>query len=242
MTDLTEAGLGGTGLARTDRGGVAWLEISRPESRNALATIVLLSLREQLTLIGDDPDTKVVVFTGVGDVFCAGADLREFERDSAPRKSLARVRLVAEVLARMRGLEQPTIAAVNGAAIGAGWGLSLVCDVCFTVADATFCVPEIAKGFRLPAVLMHRLIQIVGPVRAAEIALGGATFDATQALAWGWATRSFADRAALVEQTWSFATELASRPRRSLASATGPLRFNSDPEPTPPSEYAWNEE
>jgi enoyl-CoA hydratase len=230
------------GLVRTVRNGVVWLELSRPQSRNALTTALLLSLREQLTLIGDDPNARVLVFSGAGTAFCAGADITEFAPGSPPRLSLTRVRLVSEVLARIRALEQPTIAAVAGPAIGAGWGLSLACDLCFCAADAVFCLPEITKGFRLPGVIVHRLISIVGPVRAAEITLGGEKFDAQQALAWGWATRVFDDAGTLRERSWELAYHLATRPRRSLAAATGPLRHDTSPELTPPSDYGWPEE
>lgn len=231
-----------TDLVRTNLVGVAWLQLNRPESRNALTTDLLVSLRSELTAIRDDPTIRVVVFSGSGDVFCAGADIKEFSGNPSAQASLARVRLVAQVLTQIRGLEQPTIAAVNGPAMGAGWGLSLACDLAFTVADARYCLPEVAKGFRLPAPLVNRLIQVVGPVRAAEIVLGGATYDADQAIAWGWATRLLNDRETLTDHTWQFATELASRPRHSLAAATQPLRRNPSSELSPPPEYAWNEE
>jgi 2-(1,2-epoxy-1,2-dihydrophenyl)acetyl-CoA isomerase len=230
------------GLERRDREGVAWLRLDRPKAKNALDTALLRALRVHLQSIGDDPRVRAVVVTGAGDAFCAGADLREFSSDSPAGSSLARLRLVVEVLTRIRTLEQPTIAAVGGAAVGAGWGLALACDLCFAVDDAVFWLPEIAKGFRLPAVVMRRLIEIVGPVRAAEIALGGERHDTRRALAWGWVTRSFSDRAALDEATAQFATDLASRPRRSLAGAIGPLRYDGRAEPSPPAEFAWNEE
>ncbi|WP_308466505.1 enoyl-CoA hydratase/isomerase family protein [Rathayibacter soli] len=232
----------GDGLERSDQNGVVWLELSRPQSRNALTTALLLSLREQLTLIGDDPEARVLVISGTGAAFCAGADITEFAPGSPPRLSLARVRLVSEVLTRIRALEQPTIAAVTGPAIGAGWGLSLACDLCFCAADATFRLPEISNGFRLPGVIVHRLINVVGPVRAAEIALGGEKFDAQQALAWGWATRVFDDEETLRARTEELAVHLAARPRRSLATATAPLRHDTNPELTPPSDYGWPEE
>lgn len=230
------------GLVRRDRDGVAWLRLDRPAAKNALTSALLRALRAELQSISDDPRVKVVVVTGTGDTFCAGADLKELTSDSPASAGLARVRLVVEVVKRLRNLEQPTIAAVTGAAVGAGWGLSLACDLCFAVDDAFFCLPEVVKGFRLPAVVTHRLIHIAGPVRAAEIVLGGARYDTRQALAWGWVSRSFADRTALDEATVQFATELASRPRRSLAGAVGPLRRDTGPELWPPAEFAWNEE
>lgn len=241
----SEPGGPGWGLARTEEDGVVWLQLARPERRNALTSALLRALREQIRALGDDPVAKVVVVTGAGGAFCAGADLTEFAQASpeeAARGGLARVRLVAEVLDGIRRLEQPTIAAVAGPAVGAGWGLALACDLCFVARDARFRLPEIPKGFRLPGAVMNRLIDIVGPVRAAHIAFSGEVFDAQQALDWGWAGEAAADEASLRERVRGFARALASRPRRVLAGATGPLRRDPRPEPVPPTEYAWNEE
>ncbi|MEO7126614.1 MAG: enoyl-CoA hydratase/isomerase family protein [Nakamurella sp.] len=229
-------------LERVDREHVAWLQLSRPARGNALTTHLLESLREQLRSIAEGRGIKVVVLSGAGDVFCSGADLAEFKSGLDPQGSLNRVRLVSEILTQIRRLEQPTIAAVNGAAIGAGWGLAMVCDLCFTVVDAKFCIPEIAKGFRLPGIIVRRLVGVVGSTRAAEIVMGGASYDAERAVDWGWASRIFGDRSALSDGTWQVATEWASRPRRALAAAVTPLRQGPDRDPSPLPEYVWDEE
>jgi enoyl-CoA hydratase/carnithine racemase len=232
-----------TGLTRIGRAGVAWLELDRPGSGNAVTTELLLALRAELTAIQDDPEVRVLVLTGAGEVFCAGADVKEFgATPPASTARLRRLRLVAQVLGALRELEQPSIAAVNGAAVGAGWGLALACDLCFVTAGATFCLPEVEKGYRLPSPLVHRLSHVVGPVRAAEIMLGGARYTAEQAVSGGWATRLLPDPAALTEHTWKFAEELAGRSRAALAAATQPLRRSPVAELSPPPEYLWNEE
>lgn len=231
-----------TGLTRVDRTGVAWLELDRPGSGNAATTELLTALRAELTSIQDDPAVRVLVLSGAGEVFCAGADVKEFGATPPPSARLHRLRLVAQVLRAVRDLEQPSVAAVNGAAVGAGWGLALACDLCFVTATATFCLPEVAKGYRLPSPLVHRLSHVVGPVRAAEILLGGARYSAEQAVTGGWATRILPDRAALIEHTRRFAEELAARPRAALAAATQPLRRSPVAELSPPPEYIWNEE
>lgn len=228
-------------LERVDQDGVAWLQLSRTASGNSLNTPLLEALRGQLRSIGDDPAVKVVVLSGSGDVFCSGADLAEFPSGSNPRGSLHRVRLVSGILTQIRALEQPTVAAVNGAAIGAGWGLALMCDLCFTVADATFRVPEIAKGFRLPSIIVHRLAAAVGSIRAAEIVMSGASYGAEQSLAWGWTSRAFPDRDALSAGTWQIATDWADRPRRALAAGVRPLRNVPGRDTSPLPEYLWDE-
>jgi enoyl-CoA hydratase/carnithine racemase len=227
------------GVTRTDRDGVAWLALNRPESRNALSTDLLRCLHDELASVRDESDTLVVVLSGTGSAFCSGGDIKEFGPNPTSEQSLIRFALIEAVLAQLRDLSQPTIAVVNGAAIGAGWGLSMTCDLCFCGAEARFGVPELAKGLRLPAAIVHRLSQIVGPVRAAAIVLEGATFDARQAMEWGWATASFADRDELTEHAWRIATELASRTPQSLAAIKHSLRL---PLPRQASEYPLRED
>jgi enoyl-CoA hydratase/carnithine racemase len=228
-----------TGLMRTNRDGVAWLALDRPDSRNALSTELLLVLQHELASVREDSDTRVVVLSGTGSAFCSGADIKEFGPDADPESGLVRFTLIEAVLLQLRDLPQPTIAAVNGAAIGAGWGLALACDLCLTSAQAKYSIPELAKGLRLPAVIVHRLTQIVGPVRAASIVLEGRVFDGRQAMEWGWATGSFEDRAELTEHAWRIATELASKAPRSLAAITQSLRSSL---PTQASEYPLRED
>jgi enoyl-CoA hydratase/carnithine racemase len=222
--------------------GVTTLTLDRPDSRNALTTELLSELRTALMTVGDDPETRVVVLAGAGSAFCAGADLKEFPPGTPPRLTLARIRLVTSVIALVRALEQPTIAAVNGPASGAGWGLALACDLCFASAEATFSLPEVRKGLRLPTAIVNRLVEVVGPTRAAEIAFGGDTYSAEQAVAAGWVSESVPDAPALAKHTTDFARELAARPRSAVSTVKQILRHSRLPELTPPPEYSWNEE
>jgi enoyl-CoA hydratase/carnithine racemase len=177
-------------LLRTDDGGVTTLALNRPDRRNALTTDLLRTLLDQLDAVQDSPSVRVVVLAGSGGVFCAGADLNELAGSTDPHAAQRRIRLVTTVIDRLRNLEQPTIAAVSGAAYGAGWGLSLACDLTYATADAAFCLPEVRKGLRLPTAITSRLVEVVGPVRAAEIALTGATFSAAQGVDAGWVART----------------------------------------------------
>lgn len=221
------------------RDGVAELRLNRPERRNALTTGMLRELRAHLIAVGDDPDVRAVVLTGEGDAFCAGADLAEIPAGAPARPGLARIRLVAEVLRRIRELEQPTLAAVNGPAVGAGWGLALACDLCFAAAGASFALPEVAKGFRLPEPLAARLVEVAGPIRAAEVMFGGESCPAEHALAAGWVSRVLPGPAELAAEAGRFAAGLAARPRRSVASVKQALRPGG---PFPPPALAWPDE
>lgn len=191
-------------LLRTDRDGVVELRLNRPERRNALSTELVAEVRDALL---DARSARAVVLCGAGEVFCAGADTSE-----PAERRVARLRLVSEVLRRLRELEPPTIAAVHGAAIGAGWGLALACDLCFASADARFSLPELSKGFRIPRVLIERLVHVVGPVRAAELTLAGTAYDAEAAVRAGCVTRVLPTRDLVQEEAWSLAARLAALP------------------------------
>jgi 2-(1,2-epoxy-1,2-dihydrophenyl)acetyl-CoA isomerase len=229
-------------LNRTDEAAVAVLTLNRPDSRNALTTELLRALADELHAIQDSPHVRAVLLAGAGGTFCAGADLKEFATEPSPQGSLRRVRLVSQVVAQLRNLEQPTVAVVHGAAYGAGWGLALACDLTFASSTARFSLPEVRKGLRLPVAITNRLVEVVGPVRAAEIALGGERYGPEQGVAAGWVARVFSGDQASTDHASTFAREVASRPRASVANVKQVLRRGAHHELTPPPDYAWNEE
>jgi len=229
-------------VARTDRDGVARLMLDRPERRNAFTTEMLAELRDHLNAIAADPECRAVVLTGAGGTFCAGADVREFGDDPSPELRESRLRLVGEVLCGLGELEQPTLAAVNGPAVGGGWGLALACDLSFAVREASFSLPEVAKGFRLPEPLMRRLVQVVGPVRAAELAFAGTTYTAEEAMAAGCVTRVLATRDELLTEAERLCESLASRSSTSIATAKEPLRAIAAQSPLHRPETTWTED
>ena len=249
-------------VLRVDRDGVAELRLNRPDHRNALSTALLTELRDHLAAVQADPSVRVVLLTGAGPAFSAGADLREFAPGTPPAATLPRFRLVVENLRRIGELEQPTLAAVQGPAVGAGWGLALACDLCFAAEPATFALPEVAKGLRLPALLVTRLVQIVGPIRAADIIFGGAAHSgaapigaahagaapigavhsSAAALAAGWVSRVLPTADDLAAEARAVTAALATRPLRALTAAKHPLRQLAPHAPFPPTELAWTEE
>lgn len=226
-------------VLRTARDGVVELRLNRPERRNAMSTDLLRALRDELAAVRDDPAARALVLTGQGPAFCAGADIAEFGPDAEATRVLTRTRLVVDVLSRLLDSELPTIAAVNGPAVGGGWGLALACDLCFAADTATFRLPEVAKGYRLPAVLVTRLAAIVGPVRAADLALGGEPRSAADAMAIGCVSRVL-PAGELVERAWATALALARTPRRAVTAVKRPLR--SARAAFPPPELFWTEE
>lgn len=182
-------------LEKEDR--LATLTFNRPEKRNPLNEDILLELDELLCQARDDPTVRVLLFTGSGNTFCAGADLsltkgvddpREREaifREFAPR----RTRLTERVLSTLVHLEPITIAAVNGYAVGGGWGLVLGCDLRIAVESAEFWFPEVDLGAPLSPVMVALLAAHVGPARMKEMILTCRHYTAKELLTLGMLTQ-----------------------------------------------------
>ncbi len=178
-------------LEKEDR--VATLTFNRPEKRNPLNEEILLELEDLLCQLGDDPDVRVLIFTGSGNTFCAGADLSLAKGVDDPRKREAifqefaprRTRLTERVLATLVHLEPITIAAVNGYAVGGGWGLVLGCDLRVAVEGAEFWFPEVDLGAPLSPFIVTLLAAHVGPTRAKEMSLTCGHYTANELLSAG---------------------------------------------------------
>ena len=231
-------------VARTDRDGVTQLRLNRAgAAERAVHRAAAWSCASSCASVRDDPAVRVVLLAGAGGSFCAGADLGEFPADATGRAGLARhPARDARCSRQLMELEQPTLAAVNGAAVGAGWGLALACDLCFASADAELRLPEVAKGYRLPAVLVARLVQVVGPVRAARDRLRRATRirRRRRSPAAGSPRARTARRAR--RGVVGFATALASRPRHSVAAVKSRCGERGRGRAAPSPELAWTEE
>lgn len=161
-------------------GAVAILTINRPEVRNALDQATLTALYDGIRTADTDPAVRAIILTGAGDrAFSAGMDLKAFERDGTPDRATRPVNLL-----RDGGVRTPTIAAVNGAAIGGGFELALACDLRIASAGAYFALPETGRGLiaseggtDLPRQLPLAIALAMG--------LAGAPLDAARALALG---------------------------------------------------------
>src|SRR4051794_10494984 len=128
-------------------GGIVVVVLNRPERLNALDDELLAALPSALDSLARDISTRVVILTGAGAGFCAGADLTSLRAISADRAAVgAWMRRGQRGCASLRRLPQPTIAAVNGAAAGAGLGLALGCDLRVGAATASFSAPFVRMG------------------------------------------------------------------------------------------------
>ena len=166
-------------------GPVATLTLDRPAAMNALTVPVKVALREALESLAVDRSVRAVILTGAGRAFCAGQDLAEREQpDAAPLEVEVRERY-NPIIRALRTMGQPVIAAVNGAAAGAGASLAFACDLRIAAEEARFIlafgrlglVPDSGASWFLP--------RLVGPAKAAELALLGDPIDAAEALRLG---------------------------------------------------------
>ena len=174
-------------------GSIANLIFNRPEKRNPLNEEILLELESLLHQVRDDPQVRVMIFTGSGNTFSAGADLSQIRgiNDEQERQRVfaqyrkRRGRLVGRVLDVLVNLEPITIAAINGYAVGGGWALALGCDFKIAVEEAQFWFPEVDLGVPLSAGSTALLAAHVGPTRAKEIIITCRRYSATELLAMG---------------------------------------------------------
>jgi enoyl-CoA hydratase len=175
------------------KGRIATLTFNRPEKRNPLNEEIVLELESLLHQVRDDPQVRVMIFTGSGNTFSAGADLSQIRGvgDEAERQRIfaeyrkRRARIIGRTLDVLVHMEPMTIAAINGYAIGGGWTLALGCDLKIAVEGAQFWFPEVDLGVPLSAGSTALLAAHVGPTRAKEIIITCRRYTAEELLPMG---------------------------------------------------------
>ncbi len=162
-------------------GGIARIIINRPERRNALTWSAIQALGRCLTTAQEDPEVRVVVLSGAGDVaFCSGVDLSGMASGASPASlHQARGRLVG-LFGRLWSLGKPVIAAVRGYAVAGGFGLALACDLVLCSDDSVFAAPEIDIGL-WPFMITVPLVRSMPPKKALELMLTGRRVGAAEA-------------------------------------------------------------
>jgi enoyl-CoA hydratase/carnithine racemase len=191
--------------------------LNRPEKKNALSPEMLELLRDMLTSADDDPEVRCVMITGAGDAFCSGGDLGRRSKeagDPTPLERKTRLQKVThKVVLAVEEFEKPLIAAVNGAAVGAGMDLALMCDLRLAAASARFSEAYIRVGLLPGNGGCYFLPRIVGSARALELLWTGDFVSAEEALRIGLVNRVYPD-ADFVQETLAFAKRLADGPPR----------------------------
>jgi methylglutaconyl-CoA hydratase len=170
--------------------GIGRLTLARPEKKNALDQQTAVELFESLESLEGDADVRVVILSGDGDDFCAGADLEALEKmlDATPDAHRDDAERLGRVFVRLRSMTKPVIAAVKGRALAGGAGLATACDIVLAHENATFGYPEVRVGF-VPAMVMTMLRRSVGEKHAFDLVATARIIDAAEAERIGLASR-----------------------------------------------------
>ncbi len=178
-------------LERKD--GIATLTLNRPQSLNALTTEMGRELREAIVEVGSDLESRVLVMTGAGRAFCAGEDVKERPGDS-PQVRARQTPLMKlaggpaglmQYASSLRGMLKPTIAAVNGPAVGQGLSIALGCDIRIASEDARFGAVWTRRGIPPESAGAYLLTRLVGSAKACELIFTGKIFGAREAKEMG---------------------------------------------------------
>lgn len=191
--------------------GIRLITMNRPEKLNAMNVSAYEHLIAALHAADEDPAIKVIVLTGAGRAFCAGADVGEFAKLTPDQEELVsyRAQMTFDLHCTIPALKKPVIAAVNGVAVGGGCGLALACDITIASDKARFGYPEITHGL-VPAVVLANLTKVVGHKAAFDLVSSGRIIPASEALGLAMVT-SVVAHDELIDHAVAHATKLASR-------------------------------
>lgn len=171
--------------------GVALLTLANPDVRNAMSDEMTASWVRAVNQLATDPTVRVVVVTGAGTAFCSGGNTSWIagEPDASVDRLRSRMLPFYRSWLSIRRLEVPTIAAVNGAAIGAGLCLALACDIRYAATGARMGVPFVKLGMHAGMGGTHLLPEVVGEAHARDLLLTGRLVDADEAFRLGLVSR-----------------------------------------------------
>ena len=196
--------------------GIATITLDRPDALNAFTLALKRSLLAAIEAADADPDVRAIILTGAGRAFSAGQDLRErLEPDVAPLDVELRERYNPIVRA-MRGATKPIVGAINGIAAGAGASVAFACDLRVASEGASFLLAFGRVGLIPDSGATWLLPRLVGPAKAAEMALLAEPLSAVEAERFGLVARVVPD-AELAGAAWAIATRLAGLAPRALA-------------------------
>jgi enoyl-CoA hydratase len=215
-------------MVRTEVGdGVAVVTLDRPEARNALVTELVVQALAEVERCAADDDVRCLILTGAGDrAFCAGADVDELlRRDHRTESALRSPR--RELAGLLEGMPKPTIAAINGHALGGGLELALACTFRLAVPSARLGLPEVRLGIMPGNGGTQRLVRLVGVGRAMELVLTGEPVDAVAGERIGLVHR-VVEPERLMPEARALAAKLAATSSRALAAAKESVLLAAD--------------
>ena len=210
-------------------GGIATVILDNPAKRNALDMEHAEALVAAAQQLQREPGVRCVVVTGAGSAFCSGADLGSLRSQEATGV-LGRRELLGDyyrAFLEIHGLPMPTVAAVNGPAVGAGLNLALSCDIRLAAASARFGATFTRLGIHPGGGAIHMLTSLVGPALAAELIFAAELIDADRALSMGLVNRVVAD-AELPAAAADLARTIAGNAPAAVRQAKRTLRISRD--------------
>lgn len=204
-------------------GPVATITLARTDAKNALTWEMYDALVDACEAVPGS-GARVVIIRGSGGAFSAGTDIRQFDSVRTGADGLAYERRIGAVIDRLEALDVPTIASVDGPAVGGGCALAVACDLRLASDTASFGIPVARSlGNCLSVENLARLVDLVGPGRAAEMMLTGRLVSADQALEWGLVT-SVVPVGELETETLALALDLSRRAASTIRATKALLR------------------
>jgi len=211
--------------------GIATLTLNRPERLNALGGTLRQDLHDAVARAGADPEVRVMVVTGAGKGFCSGGDVKAMGEAKAGQRERPLLEKIApgrdRTLLAMREAPQPIIAAVNGAAAGAGMNLALGCDLRIASTAAKFTQAFVKRGLHPDWGGTYFLPRVVGMAKACEMIFTGEVIDAAEALRLGIVSRVVAPEE-LLPTAYEVARRIAAGPPVAIRLAKRSLYANED--------------
>ena len=210
---------------------IATLTLNRPERLNALGGTMRDDLYDAVTKSASDPNIGVLVITGAGRGFCSGGDVKSMnERDQSGQAQSAHERFAPlrdRIILAMRDCQKPVIAAVNGAAAGAGMNLALACDMRIASTTAKFSQAFVKRGLHPDWGGTYFLPRIVGIAKTCELIFTGETIDAAEALRLGIVNAVVAPEE-LMAETCKLARKIAAGPPVAIQLAKRAIYHNQE--------------
>ncbi|MDQ0381941.1 enoyl-CoA hydratase/isomerase family protein [Amycolatopsis thermophila] len=203
-----------SGLEFARDGAVATLTFARPEKKNAITHDMWAAIPDVVGEVEGDPALKVLVLTGAGADFSAGADISEFgSLRSTADGAAAYDKVVEGAVTALAGMTKPTVAKIRGNCIGGGCQISVACDFRFADPGARFGITPAKLGIVYDFRSTHQLVSLIGPAHARYFLLSGQLIDATRAREIGLVNDVSDDLDTTVEQ---FTATLCSRSQASI--------------------------
>jgi enoyl-CoA hydratase/carnithine racemase len=198
--------------------GIGLVKLNRPTKLNSIDAAMVREFGELITGVRADRNVKVLIFTGNGRAFCAGADISNLQNAGSPADFMTFIESIQTTFTALDDLDRPTIAALNGLAYGGGCELALACDFRIMAEEATMGVPEIKIGILPGAGGTQRLSHMLPPALAKQMIYFGDPISSQKALQFG-LVNELAPAAKVLETAMDWARRLMKLPPLSIRCA-----------------------